>query len=149
MKHHRHHAHGNGNHFQEKAERLREHLKPLRSRLYKRPGIEGKVFGICAGIADYFGIAAKTVRIVAIVLLIIFPIQTGLLYLFLNWLLDPAPPDLYQDSSEQQFWQEVRVNPRGTSSSLRHHFRKLDHRLQALEAWVTSKEYRMDRELRN
>jgi len=56
---------------------------------------------------------------------------------------------LYRDADDEEFWQEVRRSPRDSVGQLNRRFRSLDDRLQSMEAWITSSEYRIDRELRD
>ena len=41
----------------------------------------------------------------------------------------------------------MRVEPTGTVSTLRHRFREFEKRLRDLENFVTSREFRLDREI--
>ena len=117
-----------------------------RNRLYrnKRRGI---LAGVCAGISDWTGINLTALRVV--VVLLAFPFTAVMLigYIVLALLLPVRPKDLYRDSEHEEFWQEVRRAPTDTVTTLNHRFRSLDERLQRLEAWLTSREYRINKEL--
>ena len=103
--------------------------------------------GVCAGLADYFGLCRKGLRIVvAICTLFFFPFVV-LAYITLSIILPVKPQDLYQDESQEKFWRGVSMAPTDVFSNLSHRFRELDLRLQKMEAYITSKEFDMDREL--
>ena len=120
---------------------------PSRSRLYRRPRAGAKILGVCGGIADYAGINAGLVRPVWLVFLLMFPPPTLVTYLFLAWLLDVQPEDLFETKEEEAFWRSVRTDPSKTFAGLKHKFRTLELRLRGLEAHVTSPAFKMDQEL--
>src|SRR5210317_590662 len=104
--------------------------------------------GVCAGLANYFGLCRKGLRIVvAISTLFFFPFVI-VAYIVLAIILPVKPQDLYKDESQEKFWRGVSMAPTDVFSNLSHRFRELDIRLQKMEAYVTSKEFEMDRELR-
>ena len=103
--------------------------------------------GVCAGLANYFGLCRKGLRIVvAISTLFFFPFVI-VAYIVLAIILPVKPQDLYKDESQEKFWRGVSMAPTDVFSNLSHRFRELDIRLQKMEAYVTSKEFDMDREL--
>ena len=107
---------------------------------------QGCCMGVCAGLADYFGLSVKGVRIATVISGILFTGPTILVYLVLGFVLKDKPADLQENPREDAFWRDVRTDPRGTSRDLRHRFRELERRLRAAEAHVTSREYRLRRE---
>ncbi len=112
-------------------------------RLYRNTA-DGVVFGVCAGVADYFGFnLAVTRAIVVVAALFSFPLVLTV-YLVLALLLpkDPRPHGGEPDEVETR----VRTEPHATLSSLRYRFRDMDARLQRLEKYVTSTRYKLDRE---
>lgn len=117
-----------------------------RRRLYRDPQ-RGPFFGVCAGIADYFGFDPTGTRIVAILSLIFFMPATLLVYFGLAILL-PKRSTLALDSEADTLEREVRASPQGTLSSLRHRFRELDLRMQRMEHYITSPRFGLDREFR-
>ena len=121
---------------------------PLRSRLYRRPRPQQKIAGVCGGIADYFGIGAKWVRLVFVIAFVFAQFPVLIFYVILGFVLPVRPDDLYQSPQEEAFWQSVRRDPPRTVHSLRSKFRDLERRLRAAEATVTSPEFRMDQELK-
>jgi phage shock protein C len=83
---------------------------------------------------------------VAICTLFFFPFVV-LAYITLSIILPVKPQDLYQDESQEKFWRGVSMAPTDVFSNLSHRFRELDLRLQKMEAYITSREFDMDREL--
>ncbi len=106
---------------------------------------EGMLFGVCAGIADYFGVSVATVRVAAVFGMFIFFLPVVLAYLAASAFLPVKPSDMYGNPDEEQFWRAVRTDPSHTSHALRHRFRELDSRLQGVETIVTSKEFQLRR----
>ncbi len=117
------------------------------SRLY-RDTRRGKVAGVCAGIAGYLGINVTFVRCLALCALLIFTFATLIAYVGAALLLDPLPDDLYASREEAEFWREVRVAPRGTIYDIRHKFRDIEQRLRGMETYVTSPNFKLDKEIR-
>ena len=108
----------------------------------------GKWAGVCAGIADYTGIDVTIVRIAFIAAAIMgsgFPI---LAYILIAMMAPVKPRDFYfDDPEEKKFWQGVRASPRRTARLVRSRFRDIDRRLADVEAYVTSSNSRLAREI--
>ena len=103
--------------------------------------------GVCAGLADYFGINTCFVRfltIVAAIFLFFWPVVIG--YLILGFALERRPDDLYEDRQDEEFWRTVRTRPDYTMVDLRQRFRDVEKRTRDLEAYVTSRQFRLNRE---
>ncbi|NVJ70367.1 MAG: envelope stress response membrane protein PspC [Alphaproteobacteria bacterium] len=122
-------------------------FKERPTKLYKIPQA-GKVMGVCAGVADYFDIKVGVVRVLTIVgILVTFPwLLIG--YFILGMALDPKPGDLYRDEREEEFWKQTRKSPDYTAAELRRRFRDIERRTSEMEAYMTSKRFRLERELR-
>lgn len=115
-------------------------------RLY-RDKDNGILAGVCAGLADYFGLNRRGLQlVVAVSSLFFFPFVVPA-YIILTIILPVKPKDLYADESQEKFWRGVSMAPSDVFSSLSHRFRELDLRLQKMEAYITSKEFSIDREL--
>ena len=103
--------------------------------------------GVAAGLANYFGLNRKGLRLImAVATVFFFPFMVPA-YIILAIILPVKPQDLYQDESQEKFWRGVSMAPTDVFSNLSHRFRELDLRLQKMEAYVTSREFEMDREL--
>jgi phage shock protein C len=56
----------------------------------------GRISGVCAGLADYFGVSAGGIRIAAIIAFLITGlVPTAILYVLLAMVLDPKPRASY------------------------------------------------------
>jgi phage shock protein C len=128
--------------------RYRDHDKePSRNRL-TRDSENGVIFGVCAGLADYFGFDVKLTRICAAVSGLFFFPTVPVIYLILGLLLDDAPRSPREQQREDyELRRRVRSEPQATLRSVRHRFRELDRRLQRLEKYVTSRKYNLQREI--
>ena len=103
--------------------------------------------GVCAGLAEYFGFNRKGVRIVVILGAVFFLPFVASAYLVLALLLPVKPREVNVDKEKAEFWRDVSNAPADVFSNVKHRFRELDRRLQRMEAFVTSKEFEIDREL--
>lgn len=115
---------------------------------FYRDKLNGKLFGVCAGIADYTGVDVTVVRI-AIILLTL----TGLSFMTIPGYILAAmfapvkPARLYSDRDEQRFWQGVRQSPGRTAREVRAKFRDLDRRLAEVEHHYVSSNPRLAEEI--
>jgi len=64
----------------------------------------GWIFGVCAGIAEYFDVRAGTVRILAIVALCLFFWPTAIAYLAATMLFRDMPLRFRGNTGESDFW---------------------------------------------
>jgi phage shock protein C len=105
------------------------------------------VFGVCAGIADYFGFDVTITRVLFVIgALFSFPLLF-VAYVLLGFLLPRQPAD-EPDAEINPLQRRVRSNPHDMIGSVRYRFRDLDVRLQRLEKYVTSNRFKLDREFR-
>jgi phage shock protein C len=118
------------------------------NKLYRDPR-KGMILGVCAGIADFFGVSPILVRIVALIGLFLFTLPTFIAYFLVAVLIPRKPEDLYISGEEESFWRAVRTEPRQTVRELRHKFREMERRMRAMEGWVTSREFKLNREFRD
>jgi len=123
---------------------------PTARRLYRDPK-RGIFFGVCAGIAEYFGFDLTITRVlVAFSLLFFFP-PTFLAYILLALLLPKKPKGLADGGDEfsDSLQRRVRSSPHSTLGSVKHRFREVDARVQRLEKYLTSSRFKLDREFEN
>lgn len=130
---------------QEKDPLVKE-LSP--NRLY-RNSEKGVVFGVCAGIADYFGFDITIVRVLMVLGTLFFggPL-VPVTYLILALVLpkDPRPTRHESADGDDDLQRKVRAEPHSTLTSVRHRYRELEGRLQRLEKYVTSERFKLDQE---
>ena len=115
-------------------------------RLY-RDGENAVVAGVCAGIAEYFGLNRKGVRIVVAFSALFFLPFVAVSYVVLALVLPVKPVEVNVDREKAEFWRNVSNAPSDVFSNVKHRFRELDRRLQRMEAFVTSREFEIDLEL--
>ena len=109
-----------------------------RTRFY-RDKQNGKLMGVCAGIADYTGVDVLWVRLGAVFLSLMG--MGGIIlpaYLLVGLFAEKRPAQLYGNREEQQFWQGVRQSPARTTRDIRSRFREIDRRLADIEIFYTS-----------
>lgn len=119
----------------------------LRNRLY-RDSENGVIFGVCAGLADYFGFDLKVTRICVGAGAVFFFPTVIIIYVILGLLLDDSrnsPQNRVREDPELR--RRVRAEPHGTLRSVRHRYREMERRLQRLEKYVTSKKFNLQQEL--
>jgi len=119
-----------------------------RNKLYKNPH-KGVFMGVCAGLADYMGVKPLLIRILAVICAFAWSFVLVPIYLIAGFALDPRPTDLYRDPDEEDFWKTARNRPDVTSASMRRRFNDIDRRMQRLERLLTSKRFRLERELKD
>jgi len=126
--------------------RLYERKNP--HRLY-RDREHAMVAGVCAGIAEYFGLNRKGVRLATVLLMLLPPFFAFVVitYVVLTIVLPVKPVDLYETKEQAEFWRGVTTAPSDVFGALSHRFRELNMRLERMEAHVTSREFEIDREL--
>jgi phage shock protein C len=116
-----------------------------RTRFY-RDKVNGKIMGVCAGIADYTGVDVLWVRLAAIIL----TLSTGFglpLYILIGMLAPKKPGHLYGSRDDQRFWQGVRQSPARTAREVRAKFRDIDRRLADVESFYVSNNPRLSAEI--
>ena len=121
---------------------------PRPSRLYRNTE-RGRIFGVCAGLADYFGVSVFIVRIVAVIALFLFTMPTLVCYFLAALLINKAPTYHYQSDEEKEFWRQVRLKPSESLARLRHRYREQEQRIRNMEAFVTSSEAKLHRAFRD
>ena len=118
-----------------------------RTRFY-RDKRNGKMFGICAGIADYTGFDVSLVRVCFLAAM--FMSGGGVLpFYFIAAMVTPTKPQVLErvDREEQQFWQGVRASPTRAARDIRSRFKDIDRRLADIESYVTTENRSLAREI--
>ena len=117
-----------------------------RTRFY-RDKMHRKIFGVCAGIADYTGVDVLWVRLATIALAFMTSGFIPFAYLAVGILAPTKPEGLYTDRQEQKFWQGVRQSPSRTAREVRAEFRDIDRRLADVETFYVSSNPRLSAEI--
>ncbi len=148
--------------------------KEDRKRLYRDPR-RGKIFGVCAGLAEYFGLETWVVRVIAISLCVFLwgspvivayiiaalvmekkpdPASAAKAGVSLAEEIDalaaeddagPAPRGEQGDMKVQQVWRSG-TGGRQRLVDLEDIFSGMEHRVQHMEAFVTSGKYDLEKE---
>jgi len=120
---------------------------PSRTKFYldKR---NGKVIGVCAGIADYTGLDVTLVRIMFVSAVFMSGGSILPLYFIAGFLADDQPRELaVGDREDQRFWQGVRASPTRTARDIRGRLRDIDRRLADIESFVTTENRSLAQEI--
>jgi len=118
-----------------------------RTRFY-RDKRHGKVFGVCAGIADYTGFDVSLVRVCFLAAM--FMSGGGILpFYFIAAMVTPTKPRALElnDREDRQFWQGVRASPTRAARDIRSRFKDIDRRLADIESYVTTENRTLAREI--
>ena len=127
----------------------------------RRDPSRGKASGVCAGIAGYYGINLKLIRIAMIVALFINPLLTIGGYALATYLIQPLPaphPDggnsemnagTSAQRAEREKAAEEDLPPELRFAALKDKFRELEERTGQAETLVTSSEFRLRRDFKN
>ena len=120
---------------------------PSRTKFYldKR---NGKVMGVCAGIADYTGFDVTLVRIMMVAAILMGGGALIPVYFIAGWIADDKPRELaIEDREDQRFWQGVRASPTRTARDIRSRMREIDRRLADIESYVTTENRTLAKEI--
>jgi phage shock protein C len=134
-------------------ERYPEHQRHMteqpasRTRFY-RDKKNGKILGVCAGIADYTGFDVSLVRVCMIAALFLSSGSILPFYFIAGWLTPAKPRELdYADREDARFWQGVRASPARTARDIRSRLKDIDRRLADIESYVTTENRSLAREI--
>ena len=121
---------------------------PSRTRFYSDKR-NGKIFGVCAGIADYTGFDVNLVR-VCMVAAVFLSSGSILPFYFIAGVRSPRTSRARWRSPTMrrpQFWQGVRASPTRTARDIRWRFKDIDRRLADIESYVTTENRSLAREI--
>ena len=118
-----------------------------RTRFY-RDKRNGKLFGVCAGIADYTGFDVNLVRVCFLACVFMSGGSVLPFYVIAAMVTPTKPSGLeYYDTEDREFWQGVRASPTRTARDIRSRLRDIDRRLADIESFVTSENRTLAREI--
>ena len=120
---------------------------PSRTRFY-RDRRNGKIMGVCAGIADYAGFDVSLVRIALVAAVFISGGSILPVYFIAGMIAPDRPRELENtDVEEREFWQSVRRSPARTARDIRLRLKDIDRRLGDVESYVTTENRSLAREI--
>ena len=112
---------------------------PARHTKFYKDKKNGKVLGVCAGLADYTGVDVTLMRIMMLFAIIISSGSAFLLYFLAGIIAEDKPAELaYENEADRQFWRQVRASPTKSAKAIHAEFRAIDRRLADIESYVTS-----------
>lgn len=127
--------------------------EPRTAKLY-RDAKHGKIFGVCGGIARYYGLETWIVRILAVTGLIFLNWVVFVAYLVAALILGREPETAERASGRRRrrgrarFREDRRASsPHRLLREVSAHFDEMELRLRRMEAHVTSDNYELRREL--
>lgn len=128
----------------------------------------GKIGGVCAGLAAYFGWEVWIIRIVAVTALIFASKVTLVAYVVAWIVIDKVPkpsksakgsPDIIKETTSYErtpdgrsievktrVWQAGEV-PKDALKDIARQFTDMEHSVRAMERYVTSSEYKVRQEI--
>lgn len=120
--------------------------------LYKDP-VNGKLTGVCAGLANYFGLEVWLVRILVISAALLGGSFLVLLaYVAMSLMLEKQPDNFVQAMKSKQEhslkskpWQQGQ-NAKDLITTLERDFDSMEHKVRDMEAYVTSEAFKVNRE---
>jgi phage shock protein C len=108
----------------------------------------GKVMGVCSGIADYTGFDVTLVRIMMVAAILMGGGALIPVYFIAGWIANDKPRELaIEDREDQRFWQGVRASPTRTARDIRSRMREIDRRLADIESYVTTENRTLAKEI--
>jgi phage shock protein C len=133
--------------YRDRDYRSRSEQPPSRTRFY-RDKRNGKIWGVCSGIADYTGFDVNLVRICMVAAVFLSSGSILPFYLIAAMVTPDKPRELaVADREEQQFWQGVRTSPAQTARDIGGRFKDIDRRLADIESYVTTQNRSLAREI--
>lgn len=142
-------------------------MTDYRPRKLYRNTRDARVMGVCAGLADYLDVRVGVVRCLTIIGIIFSGGWLIAPYLVMGFVLDPMPEELYRPrepsrreqrrearrerwhQEKKRYWQRQESSaPDYDTRDVRRRFAEIEKRTQKMEAYMTSRKFRLDRELR-
>lgn len=108
---------------------------------------KGLVGGVCAGVADYFDVDPIIVRILFIASLFMTLQVAFIVYLVAYFALDNDPNSLTDERGKLCSTFSSPYERQSVLNSVHDRFRKVETRLRKLEAYVTSKQFKLRDEI--
>jgi len=122
--------------------------QPASRTKFYRDKVHGKVFGVCAGIADYTGFDVSLVRVCFLASVFLSGGSVLPFYVIAAMVTPTKPREFdYTDKEDRQFWQGVRASPARTTRDIRSRMRDIDRRLADIESYVTTENRSLAREI--
>ena len=96
---------------------------------------EGKLLGVCAGLADYLSVEAVWVRIAVVALTLLGSFVTVPLYLIIAFFASRRPDELYDYRyADEDHYRQTSRQDRSRSTRMRSDLSEMDRRLADVES---------------
>ena len=118
----------------------------IASRRFRRVSDRAMLGGVCAGLAEYFGLNLRVTRILTAIAFLAMPI-TIVVYIGILILVPAEVARTRRSKADEQFNKALRSSPTQTMRDVKSKFQSLDRRLARLEKHVTSPRYQLNREI--
>ncbi len=125
------------------------------SELYRDP-VNGRLSGVCAGLANYFGMEVWIVRILVISAFLLGGSFLVVLVYFAMTLMLEKTPENYRDNVQATREHTLKNKPwqSGQSASellftLERDFNQIESKIKTMEAYVTSESFKVNRAFKN
>ena len=108
----------------------------------------GRIFGVCRGIAEYMEAPVKVVRILTVIAVFVtgfWPVIGA--YLLLAFLLKPEPVLPIENDDDAEFYNSYTGSREMAIQRIKRIFDGLDRRIQRMEAIVTARDFEWERRL--
>ncbi|KXF82195.1 envelope stress response membrane protein PspC [Enterovibrio coralii] len=122
--------------------------------LYRDP-VNGKIGGVCAGVADYLGIETWVVRIFTVAAALVgFFLLVVVIYVAAMLILEKMPPEeaqRYTQTREHKVKQKPWQQGKSASellASIDQEIKDMEGDVAKMEAYVTSKEFDLNRQFK-
>jgi phage shock protein C len=89
----------------------------LGRRQFYRDKFNGKLLGVCSGLADFFNVEALWFRLLFVILFFVFNIFVLLVYFVIVMVTPKKPPYLYSESLSRTFAEPNMTEPAGDMRS--------------------------------
>jgi phage shock protein C len=124
-----------------------------KKKLYKNSK-EKKIFGVCAGVADYLEVDVTVVRIITVLAMLIPGSVVVLAYFIAFFILDDKPLTSYTPKNTEyskvaETLEETNKSSRTTFKNCSRKFSAIHERLTRMGAYVTSSKFKLNREFKN
>jgi phage shock protein C len=111
---------------------------------------QGRIFGVCKGLAEYFDLSVGWIRFFTVVAFIftgLWPV--GFLYLIATLIMKPAPVITPRNAEEAEFYDSYAESRQRALDRLSRTFDRLERRLRRVEDVVTSREFNWQSQSKN
>lgn len=127
---------------------MRHHDHWRSQQIYRLPR-QGRLMGVCAGLADHFGWNVTLTRMIAIIALLWLHGMALVAYLALGLLLPTRTDDGHDRDTYRDYWRSARRSPDNSFRDTSHRCSDLQVRSPRMGGHVTSSRHDLERAFRD